>query len=969
MKRFLSIFLTFLMICTMLPMSAVSAFAEEIESLYINTKNIKKIANSVSNNVNYENIITQNYATIEMNNSGSVKEFNGHTYQVYDIDMTWTEAKEYCQSIGGHLVTITSQEEQGFVEGLLNATNKEGCWLGGALNNGSYKWITNETMNYTNWQNGEPNNYLGRDENYITMLSSTMKWYDFPNNGDPTGTTIDKMIFICEWDISTQICLTSIKCNEFTRYTGNVGDSNFSALDRSYTLNDSCPFYGYTNIGVDGKTYDNGFCVWIARWNYGDKISWTQAKFDLNSQYQTFRGNSTLLQSRNTNNFDTSVYFYNGDDLLYSFTMTPDNYDNAFSFDVTGVDELTVLVKDNTETAGGTSFALYDLYLTSNKDTDTDGMQIIVNNTNLSYYAGDYIYVAVCENKNNVKVLPEKLSVKVSDTSVVEVKGIYDYNNLPNQLKGIEEFRNYKIIALKAVAVGSAMISITNSKTGENRIIPISVCEDEVAELRADKVPLKTYKCGFETDRYNAYCEGIWISDFSCEKSSDNSSWNISMNLYNENYCCGVVEVYNASGKLIAVKDVGKFESLTKGIFKTFKAGYTIVEDLVQGDSFSFRSDATSKHTKIENLYVPQDGYIRVTADISASSVCAVNNGFDMIFTGISLADDVKGIIKGIDSLSEENMQQIKKTVFAKLLAQEEYLKFTEKFQEKMIKKAKENMLPDMINEFTRTGILDLDEMLNDMNWSLDGLLKTALGTGTGIAEGLFEKCAGPFGLVLKGMFLFQDVCDFIYEARDLGKRITGNAKFGCYTPVAGSKSGVIKNEYVTVDGNGNVPAETVLQSFRIINPDSTVVVLNQSFAYSEYQLYEIALYCNGVTIQPNGKVKVYIDCPYNKAIVAREEKDGTLKYIESKIENGMIVFEVDHFCKFTVINEESKVEDSLGDVNGDGIIDDWDGVVLDRYLAGWEVEINTSAADIDGNGIVDDWDGVLLARKLAGWN
>ncbi len=62
-------------------------------------------------------------------------------------------------------------------------------------------------------------------------------------------------------------------------------------------------------------------------------------------------------------------------------------------------------------------------------------------------------------------------------------------------------------------------------------------------------------------------------------------------------------------------------------------------------------------------------------------------------------------------------------------------------------------------------------------------------------------------------------------------------------------------------------------------------------------------------------------------------------------------------------------IQGIMGDINGDGTIDDWDSVLLDRYLAGWDVEINTSAADMDGNGIVDDWDGILLARKFAGWN
>ena len=41
---------------------------------------------------------------------------NDHRYQVFDTSMRWTEAEEYCESLGGHLVTITSEEEQKFIE-------------------------------------------------------------------------------------------------------------------------------------------------------------------------------------------------------------------------------------------------------------------------------------------------------------------------------------------------------------------------------------------------------------------------------------------------------------------------------------------------------------------------------------------------------------------------------------------------------------------------------------------------------------------------------------------------------------------------------------------------------------------------------------------------------------------------------------------------------------------------------------
>ena len=58
------------------------------------------------------------------------------------------------------------------------------------------------------------------------------------------------------------------------------------------------------------------------------------------------------------------------------------------------------------------------------------------------------------------------------------------------------------------------------------------------------------------------------------------------------------------------------------------------------------------------------------------------------------------------------------------------------------------------------------------------------------------------------------------------------------------------------------------------------------------------------------------------------------------------------------------------GDLDGDGEITDWDGVLLARHLAGWTVEIaDLAAADVDGDGEVTDWDGVVLDRYLAGWN
>ena len=57
-------------------------------------------------------------------------EFNGNHYKIYDDSMTWTEAKAQCESMGGRLVTITSQKEMDFLIGMLGGAQKNCYWIG-----------------------------------------------------------------------------------------------------------------------------------------------------------------------------------------------------------------------------------------------------------------------------------------------------------------------------------------------------------------------------------------------------------------------------------------------------------------------------------------------------------------------------------------------------------------------------------------------------------------------------------------------------------------------------------------------------------------------------------------------------------------------------------------------------------------------------------------------------------------------
>ena len=145
-----------------------------------------------------------------------ISNYNGHTYQLFDSGMTWDEAKAYCESLDGHLVTITDSSEQSFVESLLSNGSKNSYWLGGFKDdNGSWQWTTDEPFSYQKWGGSEPNNHNGietalmiyKGRNPITG-DSFGRWNDLSSTGicyDNSGRYetffgTDNFGFICEWD-------------------------------------------------------------------------------------------------------------------------------------------------------------------------------------------------------------------------------------------------------------------------------------------------------------------------------------------------------------------------------------------------------------------------------------------------------------------------------------------------------------------------------------------------------------------------------------------------------------------------------------------------------------------------------------------------------------------------------------------------------------------------------------------------
>ncbi|MCC8068516.1 MAG: C-type lectin domain-containing protein [Ruminococcus sp.] len=143
--------------------------------------------------------------------------YNGHSYKLFDTSMDWSSAQQYCESLGGHLVTINSADEQQFVSTIASKSSKKNVWLGATKGeNGKFSWVTGEDAQFSNWSAGEPSNYDDTENavmmyTYSNSLVNLGEWNDIASTGGTVdGFKLDDIGFICEWESTTENTVTDV---------------------------------------------------------------------------------------------------------------------------------------------------------------------------------------------------------------------------------------------------------------------------------------------------------------------------------------------------------------------------------------------------------------------------------------------------------------------------------------------------------------------------------------------------------------------------------------------------------------------------------------------------------------------------------------------------------------------------------------------------------------------------------------
>ncbi len=151
-------------------------------------------------------------------------EGNGHYYELVETPVTWHDAEYLAEqrmhmNRPGHLATITSQEENDFVFWFVVGGNQDtplgDPWLGGYQNSDqsppadNWFWVTDEAWEFTNWDEGEPNDY---DEDYAEMFLNFQLWGDgFWNDHH----SLNLKAFVVEYSLNVvrteQVTLTDVK--------------------------------------------------------------------------------------------------------------------------------------------------------------------------------------------------------------------------------------------------------------------------------------------------------------------------------------------------------------------------------------------------------------------------------------------------------------------------------------------------------------------------------------------------------------------------------------------------------------------------------------------------------------------------------------------------------------------------------------------------------------------------------------
>lgn len=435
------------------------------------------------------------FATGRDDESGDEKiYFQGHSYQLFSTKMSWVDAKAYCEGLGGHLVTITSQTEQDFVcENFTKIYGTAMIGLSDADNEGDWEWVTGEVFNYSNWDSGEPNNEFNED--YVLMHSDGT-W----NDGHLER---EKWIFICEWDGTVS--------GEF-RFASNttmncIVKNSIIDIYAGYYVDDILTGRNYQAIVGDAdilQVKNNG---WDS--SYGQHFSLTAKKAGSTTLTVTDPStgatgllNLNVVDSEAVYSFDnvpqmaiekgktTNFYNYSGmvvDDFKYKEVKAADGSVDHYAVTMTVYNTLDLYGSITAYDADGN---IYDYCViekfTSMDSNFVDSVESLIKST------GDLFYLIGNDKYYSGESISKKTEIKSDSPINVPVGGYLEISN--NISAPVALFANLAGITIDFMTTTGDLASGASKLTSAKGVIVDQLLSDAFSKEYINEEVLKTIK-------------------------------------------------------------------------------------------------------------------------------------------------------------------------------------------------------------------------------------------------------------------------------------------------------------------------------------------------------------------------------------------------------------------------------------------------------------------------------------------
>ncbi|XP_028310817.1 galactose-specific lectin nattectin-like isoform X1 [Gouania willdenowi] len=95
-----------------------------------------------------------NKAAVEANFNFCPQDWLSHgsrCFKFISSPMTWYNAEEHCNNLGGHLASVVNPQEYNYLQQIVQLTGQTNVWLGGFVLQGRWMWIDRQGFYYNNW--------------------------------------------------------------------------------------------------------------------------------------------------------------------------------------------------------------------------------------------------------------------------------------------------------------------------------------------------------------------------------------------------------------------------------------------------------------------------------------------------------------------------------------------------------------------------------------------------------------------------------------------------------------------------------------------------------------------------------------------------------------------------------------------------------------------------------------------------